>query len=180
MRNLLGHAAELLRISYRAAVICLCLLAPACSQNYTVAINNQPVFDPSGRLFNGQLADADLQGCVNIAMQQQSVENAGLLRVLSCSNSEVRSLDNIDQLTQLRFIDLSNNAIRELSALQSLRLLGGLNLMNNAIIDIGVLLNMPNLANVNLVGNDGIPCEQLSTLAARLGSNLTQPERCQN
>ena len=162
----------------RAALFSSTLLLAAC--NYTVAVNNQPVFDPSGRLFNGQLADADLQGCVNIAMQQQNVENAGLLRVLSCSNSEVTDLGNIDKLSQLRFIDLSNNAIRDLSALQRLRSLGGLNLMNNAITDISPLLNMPNLANVNLVGNSGISCDQLQALEARLGNNLTRPQSCRS
>lgn len=151
-----------------------------CGCNYTVAVNNQAIYDPTGRLFDGQLADADLQGCVNIAMQQQNIQNASLLQVLSCSNSQVNSLENIDQLTRLRFVDLSNNNIRDLSALQRLRSLGGLNLMNNAITDISPLLNMPNLANVNLVGNDGISCDQLQALGARLGNNLTRPAQCRS
>ncbi len=180
MNNLLKRLVNLSHPSLGTALICATLLAGACSQNYTVAVNNQPVFDPTGRLFDGQLADADLQGCVNIAMQQQNVQNAGLLSVLSCTNSEVGSLANIGQLTQLRFVDLSNNNIRDLSALQRLRTLGGLNLMNNAITDIGPLLNMPNLVNVNLAGNNGISCEQLQVLGERLRNNLTRPERCRS
>ncbi len=180
MRKPLEPCPAISRCGLRTAIACALLLVTACSQNYTVAVNDQPIFDPTGRLFNGQLADADLQGCVNIAMQQQNVQNAGLLRVLSCTNSEVRSLANIEQLAQLRFMDLSNNNIRELSPLQRLRSLGGLNLMNNAITDISPLLNMPNLANVNLVGNNGIPCEQIQALGARLRNNLTRPERCRS
>ena len=180
MRNQLELRPDIPRFGLKIAVACALFLISACSQNYTVAVNDQPVFDPRGRLFNGQLADADLQGCVNIAMQQQNVQNAGLLRVLSCTNSEVRSLANIEQLAQLRFMDLSNNNIRDLSPLQRLRSLGGLNLMNNAITDISPLLNMPNLANINLVGNNGIPCEQLQSLGARLRNNLTHPERCRS
>ena len=152
----------------------------ACSQNYTISVNNQAVFDPTGRLFNGELADPDLQGCVNLAMQQQGTQNAELLRVLSCGSSEVDTLDNVGQLTQLRFLDLSNNFVRDLSPLQDLRLLGGLNLMNNEITDIGPLLNMTNLASVNLVGNNNIACQQLLALEDRLGSNLSQPESCRN
>lgn len=171
-------AMNILTSGIRRLLICATLALSGCSQNYTVAVNNQPVFDPTGRLFNGRLADPDLQGCVNIAMQQQSTQDAELLRVLSCANSEVQDLTNIDQLTQLRFLDVSNNTIRDLSPLQRLRSLGGLNLANNAITDISTLLNMPNLATVNLSGNDGISCQQLQTLGQRLGSNLTGPERC--
>ena len=169
---------NLLRLEGRRLFICATLAISACSSNYTVAVNNQAVFDPTGRLFNGSLADPDLQGCVNIAMQQQSIQNAELLRVLSCSSSLVEDLTNIDQLTQLRFLDVSNNTIRDLSPLQRLRSLGGLNLANNAITDISPLLNMSNLATVNLSGNNGISCQQLQTLGQRLGSNLTRPERC--
>lgn len=156
------------------------LVLSTCSQNYTVSVNNQAVFDPTGRLFNGDLTDPDLQGCVNIAMQQQSIQNAELLRVVSCGNSQVQSLENIGQLTQLRFLDVSNNLIRDLSPLQELRVLGGLNLMNNAISDISPLLNMSNLASVNLTGNNNISCQQLQTLGNRLGTNLTRPERCRS
>jgi len=157
----------------------LLILISACSSNYTVSVNNQAVFDPTGRLFAGDLADPDLQGCLNIAMQQQNTQDADLLRVLSCGSSEVDSLGNIEQLAQLRFLDLSNNFIRDLSPLQALRLLGGLNLMNNEVNDIGPLLNMANLASVNLVGNNNIPCQQLQALEDRLGSNLSRPTGCQ-
>jgi hypothetical protein len=158
-------------------VIALLLLS-TCSSNYTVSVNNQAVFDPTGRLFTGELADPDLQGCVNIAMQQQNISNAGLLRVLSCGSSEVETLGNINQLSELRFLDLSNNFIRDLSPLQSLASLGGLNLMNNSIEDIGPLLNMASLASVNLRGNNNIACDQLRALESRLGNNLSQPESC--
>lgn len=164
----------------KQAAVALLLLLTACSTNYTVSVNNQAVFDPGGRLFTGELADPDLQGCVNIAMQQQGIQNAELLRVLSCGSSEVETLANIGQLTQLRFLDLNNNVIRDLSPLSSLRSLGGLNLMNNAIVDIGPLLNMPNLASVNLVGNNNISCTQLDSLRDRLGNNLDRPASCRN
>ncbi len=160
------------------ALAALLFSLSACSQRYTVSVNNQAVFDPTGRLFTGELSDPDLQGCVNIAMQQQGVASAEMLRVLSCGNSEVETLANIGQLSQLRFLDLSNNVIRDLSPLTSLRQLGGLNLMNNAIEDIGSLLNMNSLASVDLTGNNNISCQQLAGLEARLGSSLTRPTSC--
>ena len=180
MTKLLRAPICLPKFCVKALLVCIALLATACSQNYTVAVNNQAIFDPTGRLLNGRLADPDLQGCVNIAMQQQSIQDADLLRVLSCASSEVNDLGNIAQLAQLRFLDVSNNTIHNLAPLQGLRSLGGLNLMNNAITDISPLLNMPNLATVNLMGNDGISCQQLQTLGQRLGNNLTRPERCRS
>lgn len=161
-------------------MICALLALSACADRYTVAINNQPVFDPTGRLFDGRLTDPDLQGCVNIAMQNQNIQNAELLRVLACANSEVETLENIDRLPQLRFLELSNNRIHELSDLQRLRALGGLDLSNNAITDISTLLNMPSLATVNLAGNPEIPCQQLDILGERLGSSLTRPATCRD
>lgn len=180
MKNCLNQVVDTTSRASKLAVAALLISISACSQNYTVSVNNQAVFDPTGRLFNGDLADPDLQGCVNIAMQQQNLQNAELLRVLSCGSSEVETVEAIEQLAQLRFLDLSNNFIREVSPLQGLRLLGGLNLMNNEITDIGPLLNMTNLASVNLVGNNNIPCQQLLTLEQRLGSNLSRPDSCRN
>ncbi|MEX0963351.1 MAG: leucine-rich repeat domain-containing protein [Pseudohongiellaceae bacterium] len=156
------------------------LLLSGCADHYTVAINNQPVFDPTGRLFNGRLTDPNLQGCVNIAMQNQNIQNAELLTVLACGDSEVQTLENIDRLAALRFLELSNNRLHDLSPLQRLRSLGGLDLSNNVITDISPLLNMPNLASVNLTGNLEIPCQQLDALGERLGNNLTRPASCRN
>ena len=180
MKNRLNQAVDSTSRASRLVAAALLISISACSQNYTVSVNNQAVFDPTGRLFNGDLADPDLQGCVNIAMQQQSLQNAELLRVLSCGSSQVETVEAIEQLTQLRFLDLSNNFIRDISPLQGLRLLGGLNLMNNEITDIGTLLNMTNLTSINLVGNNSMPCQQLLTLEGRLGSNLSRPDGCRN
>ncbi len=162
------------------SLLMLLLCCTSCSQNFTVSVNNQAVFDPSGRLFNGQLADPGLQACVNIAMQQQGVQDAGLLQVLSCANAEIETLDNIAQLGQLRFLNLANNNIRNITPLEELGFLGGLNLMNNSVTDVASLLNMATLASVNLVGNNEILCSQLQVLADRLGSKLTQAEQCRN
>lgn len=180
MKNCLYQVVNSTSRASKLVAAALLISISACSQNYTVSVNNQAVFDPTGRLFDGEFTDPDLQGCVNIAMQQQSTQDAELLRVLSCGSSEVRTVEAIDQLTQLRFLDLSNNFIRDVSPLQGLLLLGGLNLMNNEITDIGPLLTMTNLASVNLVGNNNIACQQLLILEDRLGNNLGRPESCRN
>ncbi|PCJ28623.1 MAG: hypothetical protein COA96_00090 [SAR86 cluster bacterium] len=172
-----------MKLKFTKTTITSCLIAfvlASCSQQFTVSINNQAVFDPNGRLIAGQLADANLQGCVNLAMQQQGLQNAALLTVLSCANSEITDLGNIGQLAQLRFLDLGNNNISNITPLEELTQLGGLNLMNNVITDISVLLGIPSLVSVSLLGNNQIPCAPLQVLEEKLGENLNRPESCQN
>lgn len=150
----------------------------ACTTPFTVTVNNQAVYDPDGRLAREVVSDADLQGCINLALRQQSLVDINALTVLSCNNSQITELDNISQLRNLRFLDLANNNISNITPLEGLLALSGLNLVNNQIIDIGPLLNIPALSTVSLLGNNGIPCAQVQQLQAKLGSSLTPPERC--
>ncbi len=153
-------------------------LLVACAP-FTVSVNNQAVYDPEGRLARNTVVSADLQGCVNLALRQQSLQDAADLTVLSCANSQIDELENIEQLRKLRFLDLANNNITNITPLEGLMSLGGLNLINNQITDIGPLLNIPSLVTVSLLGNNGIPCAQIQELQTRLGSNLTPPELCE-
>lgn len=160
-------------------VLALSLLQ-ACSQQFTVSVNNQAVYDPLGRLPGNETVDANLQGCINLALRQQNVDMPAQLTVLSCANSEIRNLENIGQLQALRFLDLANNSIRNITPLEDLPGIGGLNLTNNNINDVGPLFNIPSLTSVNLRGNDEIPCAQLATLRQQLRDNLTPPDSCRN
>ncbi len=164
---------------YLMTILIVLLWLEACSQPYTISVNNQAVFDPSGRLIDATTIDADLQGCINLALQQQALNSLAELTVLSCANSNIRNIENIGQLSQLRFLDLSNNSISNITPLEDLKALGGLSLVNNRIYDIAPLFNMPGLSSVSLLGNDNIPCQQLNQLRSRLGTNLDAPLTCQ-
>jgi Leucine-rich repeat (LRR) protein len=152
----------------------------SCSQQYTVSVNSQAVFDPNSRLPSNEVVNADLQGCINLALRQQLEEQPAQLNVLSCSNSQVTKLNNIGQLTGLRFLDLGDNSITNITPLENLTLLGGLNLANNFITDISTLINLRSLVSVSLEGNNKIPCSQLRALQNRLKENLTRPTSCEN
>lgn len=149
-----------------------------CARPFTVSVNDQAVYDPTGRIGRDSVVNADLQGCINIALRQQQVTSPDELTVLSCADSKIDSLENIAVLRQLRFLDLGNNLISNITPLEGMSELGGLNLANNRIYDIRPLLLLPGLAAVSLTGNDNIPCEQLRQLRARLGNNLTSPDSC--
>ena len=141
-------------------------------------MNNQAVYDPGGRLIEAEAASADLQGCINIALQQQGLQDAAELTVLSCPGAGIAQLDNIGRLTNLRFLDLGNNLVRNITPLEALRSLSGLNLANNQVDDIATLLNLDRLASVNLSGNTQVPCRQLDRLQQRLGADLQRPASC--
>lgn len=163
----------------------LCLVAvlailSQCSQQFTVSVNNQAVFDPGGRLLDQQTIDSNLQGCINLAVRQQKLIGAVELTILSCANSQVSVLDNLQQLARLRFLDLANNSISNLTPLEQLGQLSGLNLVNNVITDISALFNIASLASVSLSGNSGIDCGQLDALEDKLGDKLIRPTSCRN
>lgn len=164
----------------RRALIILLLgsVFAACSQPLAVSVNNRAVYDPGGRLLGSEVLDADLQGCINLALRQQNLDNPAQLNVLSCANSEIRELDNIGQLIQLRFLDLGNNLITNITPLENLRQLSGLNLAGNQVNDISPLLNIPSLTSVILDGNPSVPCDQLVSLRLRLGDKLSEPTVC--
>jgi len=161
--------------------ILLVILLPiisGCNRQYVVTVNNQSVYDPritAGRL---QVTDPDLQGCVNLALVQQSVRNPAELTTLSCANANVSDLRGIGQLSNLRFLDLALNNISDLQPLTSLSQLRGLSIPDNPLTDISPLLDMDSLTAVILTGNDQLPCSQLDRLEQRLENNLTRPQNC--
>jgi Leucine-rich repeat (LRR) protein len=169
-----------LSIPYLLALSTILLVLGGCSQVYTVSINDQSVYDPSGRLLSSEVEDSDLQGCINLAVRQQNLNNPQELSVLSCPNSQIASLERIGEFGLLLFLDLGNNIISNLTPLESLEQLSGLNLTNNAIADIAPLFNMQSLSSVILTGNDQISCNQLALLRQRLGDKLVAPAQCRN
>lgn len=171
------------RLSSRARYLSMLLvlaMTTACSQQFAVSVNNKAVFDPNSRLPSNEAVNANLQGCINLAMRQQLVDQPSQLSVLSCANSEITALDNIGQLSSLRFLDLGDNNIVNVTPLENLTMLGGLNLANNDITDINPLINLRSLVSVSLEGNNNIPCSQLQLLENRLKENLTKPSNCEN
>ena len=161
------------------AGVCTILLMN-CSNPIVVSINQQTVYDPDGRIRHKEVLDADLQGCINLALQQQEIRSSSELSTLSCANAQISDLERISFLGNLRFLDLGDNNITNITPLEQLPLLGGLNLRNNQIKDIGPLFNMPNLSSVNLEGNNGIACADLSLLSSRFGGNINLPTECRN
>ena len=165
-------------MNFRYLILLTCILIIGCTNQIVVSINEQPIYDPSGRLRQGEVLDADLQGCINLALQQQNIDFPSELSALSCADAQITDLEKISQLVKLRFLDLGGNNINNITPLEELSILSGLNLKDNQIRDITPLLNMPNLTSVNLQGNDGISCSELNRLESRSGLSVAAPDTC--
>lgn len=152
----------------------------SCTRQFSVSVNEQTLYDPRTQLPVAQLSDPGLQGCVNIALQQQQVQAINELSALSCASSEVIRLGGLQQLSALRFLNLSDNNIVDLNPLSALNQLSGLSLANNPITDAAALLSLPNLNVLNLLGSEAIPCSQLNLLEQKLGTGLQRPANCRN
>ena len=150
----------------------------ACSQPLAISINDRAIYDPNGRFLESETLDADLQGCINLALRQQNLTNLGEIKVLSCANSKIQSLDNIGVLFRLRFLDVSGNQIKNITPLENLRELSGTNLANNQITEISPLFKIPSLTSVLLEGNSAISCTQLIALKKKLERAFNIPPRC--
>lgn len=158
----------------------LTLSIAGCNRQFVVTVNNQSVYDPRTPAGLMQLSDPSLQGCVNLALVQQSIDNAADLEVLSCANAEVSDLRGIEQFGSLRFLDLAGNNISDLQPLAALPQLSGLSIPFNPLTDISPLFNISSLTAAILTGNSRLPCSQLDRLERRLGENLTRPDNCQS
>jgi len=169
-----------LRTQYLVILLCGLFSLTFCSTQFAVTVNQQTVYDPRIPAGSVTVADANLQGCINLALSQQDISNATELTVISCPGSGVESLEGISQLTELRFIDLADNLIIDLKPLSGLERLSGFSIPNNRVRDISPLFAMQSLSAVILTGNSEIPCGQLNLLEATLGNNLTRSEQCQN
>ena len=165
-------------MNFRHLILLTFMPIIGCTNPIVVSINEQPIYDPSGRIRQGEVLDADLQGCINLALQQQNINSPSELSALSCANAQITDLEKISQLAKLRFLDLGGNNITNVTPLEELSILSGLNLKDNQIRDITPLLNMTNLTSVNLQGNDGISCYELSRLERRSGLSITMPDTC--
>ena len=165
-------------MNFRHLILLTYIPIMSCTNPIVVSINEQPIYDPSGRIRQGEVLDADLQGCINLALQQNKMNLPSELSALSCADAQIVDLEKISQLAKLRFLDLGGNNITNITPLEELPILSGLNLKDNQIRDITPLLNMPNLNSVNLQGNNRISCSELSRLEGRSGLSVVAPDTC--
>lgn len=160
-------------------VTCLAAGLGGCKNNpYTITFNEKVVYSPSEAIRNAVFKDPGLQACLNDVLNADPEQKMEELKLLACTDAEIRTLEGIDALPALEQLELSSNRIDNLSPLSSLRNLRILAIRDNRLSNIGPLGSLPLLRFVSLQGNDSIPCRQLDQLEARLGNTLNRPQSC--
>lgn len=171
-----GHGASL-RVLTVIMLTVGCVLLASCSRKFSVSVNQQVLYDPRpGHAVT--VADAGLQSCINVALRDGELAGASDVQILACPALEIETLGGIEQLDNLRYLDLAGNQLEHLDELRRLRRLSSVNAPANALNDISGLLQVSSLTSAVLTGNHNIPCQQLNTLARRLGQNLIRPAQC--
>lgn len=154
-----------------------CVLLAGCSRKFSVSVNEQVLYDPRpGHIVT--VTDAGLQSCINVALRDNELAAGSDVQILACPALEIATLSGIEQLENLRYLDLAGNQLEHLDELRRSRRLSSVNAPNNVLNDISGLLAVSSLTSAVLTGNHNIPCQQLDTLAQRLGQNLIRPAQC--
>lgn len=105
-----------------------------------------------------QVADSNLQACINQHAQQNNWQRIDDVSYLYCDNMGVESLEGIENYTSITDFSLAHNSIFTFTPLENLKNLVSLDLSNTGIADLDALLSLTDLQQVSLSGNDNISC----------------------
>ncbi|QIB66677.1 leucine-rich repeat domain-containing protein [Kineobactrum salinum] len=133
------------------------LLLCACAQ-YDVAINERVVYTPRPLLTDFEVSDAGLQACLERAIDQDKISNAGQLQTLACNDAGIRELTGLARFSGLTRLELSGNQITDLQELSALLDLRTLMLEGNRIKNPAPLYGLTELTVLDLRGNPGLLC----------------------
>ncbi|MBN4076001.1 MAG: hypothetical protein COA71_06335 [SAR86 cluster bacterium] len=155
------------------------LLLNACSFNpYSISVNDNVLYSPSGNIVEEVVEDPGLQGCINTYLNNNPDTNLQTISQLSCTDAGITSLIGLNNIPNLSLLDVSNNSIIDLSPVIYLERLRVLRIANNSIRSINTLSNLSLLNFIDLSGNSLISCRQLDQLESKLGSSLRRPLSC--
>lgn len=175
---LYSQSARSLKLVVAALLLVVLVGLAGCGRKFSVSVNEQMLYDPRPGRSLVTVADAGLQSCINVLVRDRAITDPAMVQVLACPALEIESLAGIGQLQNLRFLDIGGNLLTNLDGLGSLRNLSSVNAPENRLQDVSALLEITTLSSAVLNGNHQIPCVQLESLTARLGSNLLKSEMC--
>lgn len=100
------------------------------------------------------LADENLQACLDATVLFSEIQYVNQLWSLTCNDSDVVSLEGLEQLTFLSNFSASQNSITDASALSGLTSLSRISLNQNAITDISVFSGLSAVYQLYLDDNE--------------------------
>jgi len=156
------------------------LLTTGC-KNYSVSVNENIVYTPPSIFKEYQLADAQLQACVEQTIYDSHITKAEDLTRLNCSNAGIKSLGGLDKFFALTELNLADNQLADISEIGNLGRLEKLVLTNNKIKNPAPLLHLLHLTQLHLANNPQMTCNDLQQLQQNLKNqqpDLIFPKQC--
>lgn len=155
----------------------LLLLTTGCA-DYSISVNEQPMYNPPVLFTDFQLADAALETCVQQTIEDQQVTRAGELTRLNCSSAGIESLEGLSRFAGLKAVNLDDNGIADISPLETLSRLEVLQLKNNRISSAEPLLALLQMRELDLRGNEALKCGDARQLTEQSEAEVRLPEHC--
>ena len=146
---------------------------------YSYTLNNREIFSPPRLFTDYQMADRALQDCVQQAIEDQSITDAGQLKDLNCSRAGITSLAGIGTFPALARLGLDGNALTSVAPLASLKKLELLQVRDNRLTGFEAALCGSAGRKLALAGNTGFRCEDLGKLTACGVELVDSPAHCQ-
>ena len=153
------------------------ILLSGCSR-YQMTFNEAVVYTPPPLLTAFTTEDSALRDCLDQAIKDGSVTDAGQLQRLTCSHAGLKSLKGLETFYNLKQVNLANNALSDLEPLRYLTKLEVLLLDDNQLQSAAVLLTLPRLRQVTLSNNPVLDCADLQQLQQGSAA-VTLPQQCQ-
>ncbi|BFM12316.1 hypothetical protein R50072_24690 [Simiduia litorea] len=161
-------------------LILLCLssaLLYAC-QGYEVTLNDREIYKPAPALTQFQMADNNLQNCLDQTIKDQNITAVTQLTQLSCTHAGIRNLTGLGYFSALEALNLSDNDIEIIEPLAQLSKLNVLLLENNRIKSTDAVLALLKLQTLDLRGNQDLACDELARLVKQSPAEITLPKHC--
>ncbi len=138
-------------------ILCLAALltlSSACKQ-YVVTLNETTVYEPPTLFEDYSLTDPALHTCLAETISNLNIHQPQQLKILRCTNANIKRLDGLSVFTHMEVLDLADN-----------------NLTN-----VAELFKLSRLRHLNLTNNSHLSCNTLATLAGNI-AQIILPAQC--
>jgi Leucine-rich repeat (LRR) protein len=165
---------------FRRVLVPLCAAGLAGCEGYSFTLNERSLYEPPRLLTDYAIEDRALADCVQQAIEDGRITEAGQLEDLNCTRAGIHSLAGLESFANLKRLGLDGNAIADLAPLAGMTQLQMLQLRDNALRGYHPVMCAAPAKTLALAGNDDFACADLERLRA-CGATLSDvPAPCRD
>jgi hypothetical protein len=173
-----GNARLFTRIFIVTTLVATTLLTGACSK-YQLTLNERVMYSPAPLFTKFSTADRQLKTCLDQAIADAQVTNAGDLKQLICTHAGLTSLQGLEIFTGLELLHLAHNKLQTVEAIARLPQLQEVSLSANQLQQVPEILLLEKLTMLDLTENAELSCADIAQFRERYEGELKAPEQCQ-